>query len=79
MQLENLSAEMYVTEDINRRNHAEKILVALAEDPQSLDKCQLLLERASVINCIILFMSKDRFALVTTQQKIGVSAKNIRR
>uniref|UniRef100_H2ZGH7 Uncharacterized protein n=1 Tax=Ciona savignyi TaxID=51511 RepID=H2ZGH7_CIOSA len=38
---------MYETGDANVRQHAEKVLVGLVGDPHVLDKCQLLLQRAT--------------------------------
>lgn len=39
---------MYETTDVMMRQHAEKLLVDLVNDPQALQKCQLLFQRAVV-------------------------------
>ena len=48
LQLENLCKELYETTHANIRSEAEKALVAFANSPDCLAKCQLLLERGSV-------------------------------
>lgn len=48
LQLETLCKELYETTDGNIRSEAEKALVAFANSPDCLAKCQLLLERGSV-------------------------------
>nr|KAG5695795.1 hypothetical protein BaRGS_013393 [Batillaria attramentaria] len=47
LQLETLCKELYETTDANIRTEAEKALVAFANSPDCLAKCQLLLERGS--------------------------------
>ncbi|XP_025093793.1 exportin-7-like isoform X2 [Pomacea canaliculata] len=47
LQLETLCKELYETTDGNIRSEAEKALVAFANSPDCLAKCQLLLERGS--------------------------------
>lgn len=39
---------MYETQDSNVREEAQKVLLSFVEDPEVLQKCQLLLQRASV-------------------------------
>ena len=39
---------MYETQDSHVREEAQKVLISFAEDPEVLQKCQLLLQRASV-------------------------------
>lgn len=51
LQLENLCKELYETTNANVRSEAEKALVAFANSPDCLAKCQLLLERGSVSIC----------------------------
>ena len=48
LQLENLCKQLYETADTNLRTEAEKALVAFADSPDCLNKCQLLLERGNV-------------------------------
>ena len=48
LQLENLCKQLYETADTNLRSEAEKALVAFADSPDCLNKCQLLLERGNV-------------------------------
>jgi exportin-7 len=48
IQLENLCKELYETTNANIRSEAEKALVAFANSPDCLAKCQLLLERGNV-------------------------------
>uniref|UniRef100_H2ZGH4 Importin N-terminal domain-containing protein n=1 Tax=Ciona savignyi TaxID=51511 RepID=H2ZGH4_CIOSA len=47
LELEQICTAMYETGDANVRQHAEKVLVGLVGDPHVLDKCQLLLQRAT--------------------------------
>lgn len=47
IQLEKLCQAMFETGDTATRQHAEKVLVSFASDPNALDKCQLLLQRGS--------------------------------
>ncbi|KAK7482050.1 hypothetical protein BaRGS_00026742 [Batillaria attramentaria] len=49
LQLETLCKELYETTDANIRTEAEKALVAFANSPDCLAKCQLLLERGSLL------------------------------
>lgn len=48
LQLENLCKQLYETADTSLRTEAEKALVAFANAPDCLSKCQLLLERGNV-------------------------------
>ena len=48
LQLENLCKQLYETADTSLRSEAEKALVAFADSPDCLNKCQLLLERGNV-------------------------------
>lgn len=47
IQLEKLCQAMYETSDAATRQHAEKVLVSFASDPNALDKCQLLFQRGT--------------------------------
>ncbi|XP_064599682.1 exportin-7-like [Liolophura sinensis] len=47
VQLEGLCKQLYETADSNLRSEAEKTLVAFANSPDCLNKCQLLLERGN--------------------------------
>ncbi|XP_060604621.1 exportin-7-like [Ruditapes philippinarum] len=47
LQLESLCKQLYETADTNLRTEAEKALVAFANTPDCLSKCQLLLERGN--------------------------------
>ncbi|XP_052225839.1 exportin-7-like [Dreissena polymorpha] len=47
LQLENLCKQLYETADTSLRTEAEKALVAFANAPDCLSKCQLLLERGN--------------------------------
>ena len=46
--MENLCKQLYETADTSLRTEAEKALVAFANAPDCLNKCQLLLERGNV-------------------------------
>lgn len=45
--LEVLCKQLYESSDSNQRSEAEKALVTFQNSPDSLDRCQLLLERAN--------------------------------
>ncbi|WAR22655.1 XPO7-like protein [Mya arenaria] len=52
LQLENLCKQLYETADTSLRSDAEKALVAFANTPDCLNKCQLLLERGNLFSRI---------------------------
>ncbi|WAR22240.1 XPO7-like protein [Mya arenaria] len=56
LQLENLCKQLYETADTSLRSDAEKALVAFANTPDCLNKCQLLLERGNVRNYILNYL-----------------------
>jgi len=57
LQLESLCKQLYETADTNLRAEAEKALVAFANSPDCLSKCQLLLERGNVSSSSIFILS----------------------
>lgn len=50
VQLELLCQQLYESNDMTIRQHAEKTLVAFSESPNSLPQCQILLENSQVRN-----------------------------
>jgi len=66
--LEKLCVLMYETQDINVREHAQKVLVSLVDDPHVLVKCQMLMQRASSPFALVIAASTLMKKVTPTRQ-----------
>jgi len=75
VELEKVCVYMYETQDSNVREEAQKVLLSFVEDPEVLQKCQLLLQRASSPYSLMIAASTLIKKVTPTRQSTPLSVQ----
>merc|ERR1719466_262914 len=76
IELEKVCVFMYQTQDSNVREEAQKVLLSFVDDPQVLQKCQLLLQRASSPYSLMIAASTLIKKVTPTRQATPLSVQD---